>query len=82
MRHPWVDLDVFMFPPFLLVSRLVGRVRESSRFRAVSGRTPLAREGMVRRLLFLLTQPPLTLPWWYGLLRQSHCFSSARVSTR
>ena len=28
---------------------VVGRVRESSRFRDVSGRTPLAREGMVRR---------------------------------
>ena len=49
MRHSWVDLDVFLFPPFPLVRRLVGCVRESSRFRDVSGCTPLVREGMVRR---------------------------------
>ena len=49
MRHPWVDLDLFMFPPFPLVSRLVGHVCESLSFRDVSGRTLLAKEGMVRR---------------------------------
>ena len=34
-----------------------------------SGRTPLAKEGVV----LLLNQPPLALPWWDSLLRQPHC---------
>ena len=38
-----------------------------------SGRTSLAREGVVRRLAALLTQPPLVLPCWDRLLRQPHC---------
>ena len=37
-----------------------------------SGRTPLAREGVVHRLKLLLTQPPLALPWWDSLLPQPH----------
>ena len=47
-RHPWDDLDVYAFPPFSLVSRVVACVRESLRL-AMTGRTPLAREGVVRR---------------------------------
>ena len=48
-RHPWDDLDLYAFPPFPLVGRVIVR------FRVVaccddSGRTPLAREGVVRRL--------------------------------
>ena len=30
-RHPWDDLDVYGFPPFPLVGRVIARVRESSR---------------------------------------------------
>ena len=48
-RHPWDDLDLYTFPPFPLVGRVIARVRESSRV-AMTGRTPLAREGVVRRL--------------------------------
>ena len=48
-RHPWDDLDLYAFPPFPLVGRVIARVRESSRV-AMTGRTPLAREGVVRRL--------------------------------
>ena len=40
-RHPWDDLDLYAFPPFALV----GRVSRND-----SGRTSLAREGVVRRL--------------------------------
>ena len=47
-RHPWDDLDLYVFPPFPLIGRVVARVRESSRL-AMTGRTPLAREGVVRR---------------------------------
>ena len=49
-RHPWDDLDLYAFPPFPLVGRVIARVQESSRCRDDSGRTSLAREGVVRRL--------------------------------
>ena len=29
--HPWDDLDLYSFPPFPLVGRVIARVRESSR---------------------------------------------------
>ena len=48
-RHPWDDLDLYAFPSFPLVGRVIARVRESSRV-AMTGRTPLARKGVVRRL--------------------------------
>ena len=48
-QHPWDDLDLYVFPPFPLVGRVIARVRESSRV-AMTGRTPLASEGVVRRL--------------------------------
>ena len=47
-RHPWDDLDLYAFPPFPLVGRVIARVQESSRL-AMTGRTPLTREGVVRR---------------------------------
>ena len=46
--HPWDGLDLYAFPPFPLVGRVIARVRESSRV-AMTGRTSLAREGVVRR---------------------------------
>ena len=48
-RHPWDDLDLYAFPPFPLVGRVVARVRESSSV-AMTGRASLVREGVVRRL--------------------------------
>ena len=46
-RHPWDDLDLYTFPPFPLVGRVIAHVRESSRV-AMTGYTLLAREGVVR----------------------------------
>ena len=70
-RHTLDDLDVYAFPPFPLVSRVVARVRESSRL-AMTLVAPLwpAKEWFAD--LLLLTQPPLALPWWDSLLRQPH----------
>ena len=48
-RHPWDDLDLYAFPPFALVGWVIARVQQSSRV-AMTGRTSLAREGVVRRL--------------------------------
>ena len=72
-RHPWDDLDVYAFPPFPLIGRVVSRVRESSRL-AMTLVTPLWPEKeWFTDLLLLLIQPPLALPWWDSLLRQPHC---------
>ena len=72
-RHLWDDLDLYAFPPFPLVGRVIARVRESSRV-AMTLAAPLWPEKeWFADLLLLLTQPPLALPWWDSLLRQPHC---------
>ena len=72
-RHPWDDLDLYAFPPFPLIGRVIAHVRESSRV-AMTLVAPLwPEEEWFADLLLLLTQPPLTLPWWDSLLRQPHC---------
>ena len=72
-RHPWDDLDLYAFPPFPLVGRVIARVRESSHV-AMTLVAPLWPEKeWFADLLLLLTQPPLALPWWDSLLRQPHC---------
>ena len=72
-RHPWDDLDVYAFPPFPLIVRVIAHVRESSRL-AMTLVAPLwpEKEWFADRRL-LLTQPPLALPWWDSLPRQPHC---------
>ena len=72
-RHPWDDLDVYAFPPFPLIGRVIARVQESSRL-AMTLVAPLWPEKeWFADLLLLLTQPPLALPWWDSLLQQPHC---------
>ena len=72
-RHPWDDLDLYAFPPFPQVGRVIARVRESARV-AMTLVAPLWPEKeWFADLLLLLTQPPLALPWWDSLLRQPHC---------
>ena len=72
-RHPWDDLDLYAFPPFPLVGRVIARVRDLSRV-AMTLVAPLWPEKeWFADLLLLLTQPPLALPWWDSLLRQPHC---------
>ena len=63
-RHPRDNLDLYTFPPFPLVGRVIARVRESSRV-AMTGRTPLAREGVVRRLT-ASTDPTTSRPALVG----------------
>ena len=72
-RHPWDDLDLYSFPPFALVGRVIARVQQSSRV-AMTLVAPLWPEKeWFADLLLLLTQPPLALPCWDKLLRQPHC---------
>ena len=72
-RHPWDALDLYAFPPFALVGRVIARVQQSSRV-AMTLVAPLWPEKeWFADLLLLLTQPPLVLPCWDRLLRQPHC---------
>ena len=45
---PWDNLDLYAFPPFLLVGRVVARVRETPNL-SMTGCPPLAGEEVVRR---------------------------------
>ena len=72
-RHPWDDLDLYAFPPFALVSRVIARVQQLLRV-AMTLVAPLWPEKeWFADLRLLLTQPPLALPCWDKLLRQPHC---------
>ena len=71
-RHLWDDLDLYAFPHFPLVGRVIARVRGSSLL-AMTLVAPLWPEKEWFADLLLLTQPPLDLPWWDSLLQQPHC---------
>ena len=47
-RHPWDNLDMYAFPPFPLVGRVVARVRETPNL-SMTGRPSLAGKGVARR---------------------------------
>ena len=71
--HPWDDLDLYAFPPFPLVGWVIAHVRESSHVAMTLVAPFWPEKEWFADLLLLLTQPPLALPWWDSLLRQSHC---------
>ena len=70
-RHPWKDLDVYAFPPFHLVERVVARVRETPNLSMTLVAPLWPDKTWFANLLLLLTQPPLELPPW-DHLRQPH----------
>ena len=71
-RHPWNHLDVYAFPPFGLVDRVVARVRETPNLSMTLIAPLWPEKAWFADLLLLLTQSPLTLPIWDRLLRQPH----------
>ena len=80
-HHPWDDLDVYAFPPFPLVSRVVARVRESLRLSMTLVAPLWSEKEWFADLLLLLPQPPLTLPWWDSLLGNLTATCSIKAST-
>ena len=70
--HPWDNLDVYAFPPFPLVGRVVARVRDPPNLSMTLVAPLWPEEEWFTDLLLLLTQPSLALPWWNTLLRQPH----------
>ena len=71
-HHPWDNLDLYAFPPFPLVGRVVARVRETTNLSMTLVASLWPEKEWFADLLLLLTQPPLTLPWWDQRLRQPH----------
>ena len=58
-RHPWNHLDVYAFPPFNLVDRVVARVRETPNLSMTLIATLWPEKSwFTDLLLLLLTQPP------------------------
>ena len=72
-HHPWDDLDLYTFPSFPLVGRVIARFRQSSRLAMTLVARLWPEKEWFADLLLLLTQPPLALTWWDSLLRQPHC---------
>ena len=70
-RHPWDNLDVYAFPPFPLVERVVARVRETPNL-SMTVVAPLWPGKEWFADLLLLTHPPVALPWWDWFLCQPH----------
>ena len=71
-RHPWANLDLYAFPPFPLVGRVVARVRETPNLSMTLVTSLWPEKEWFTVLLLLLTQPPVALPWWDWLLQQPH----------
>ena len=71
-RHPWNNLDVYAFPLFHLVERVVARVRETPNLSMTMIAPLWPEKSWFADPLLLLTQPPLTLPPWDWLLPQPH----------
>ena len=71
-HHPWDDLDLYTFPPFPLVGRVVARVRETPNLSMTLVAPLWPEKEWFADLFILLTQPPLAIPCWNQLLRQPH----------
>ena len=71
-QHAWDHLDVYAFPPFPLIPRVLARVRESRNLRMtlIAPRWPA--QAWYPHLLELLVDEPRELPSWDTLLRQIH----------
>ena len=72
LLHPWDNLDIYAFPPFPLVGRVVAQVRETPNLSIILVAPLWPEKEWFVGLHLLLTQPHLTLPWWDWLLRQPH----------
>ena len=71
-RHPWDNLDVYAFPPFSLLGKVLSRVRQS-RNCSITLVAPLwADRDWFADLLLLLTHQPLALPLWDDVVHQPH----------
>ena len=71
-RHPWDNLDVYAFPPFALLGKVLSRVRQSRNCSMTLVAPLWADRDWFADLLLLLTHQPLALPLWDDIIRQPH----------
>ena len=71
-RHPWDNLDVYAFPPFALLGKVLSRVRQSRNCSMTLVAPLWADRDWFADLLLLLTHQPLALPLWDDVIRQPH----------
>ncbi|MPC74752.1 hypothetical protein E2C01_069127 [Portunus trituberculatus] len=69
---PWEGLDLYAFPPFSLIWRVLVRVTENSGVRMSLIAPPWPQADWIPLLLSLLVDHPRVLPQWDSLLRQPH----------
>ena len=71
-RHPWDNLDVYAFPPFALLGKVLSRVRQSRNCSMTLVAPLWADRDWFADLLLLLTHQPLALPLWDDVVHQPH----------
>ena len=71
-RHPWDNLDVYAFPPFALLGKVLSRVRQSQNCSMTLVAPLWADRDWFADLLLLLTHQPLALPLWDDVVHQPH----------
>ncbi|MPC41874.1 hypothetical protein E2C01_035480 [Portunus trituberculatus] len=68
----WDGVDLYAFPPFALIRRVLVRVRESQAVRMTLVAPLWPQADWFPLLLDLLMDSPRVLPMWQSLLRQPH----------
>ena len=68
----WMGLDLYAFPPFALIRRVLVRVRETQCVRVALVAPLWPQADWFLLLLDLLVDSPRELPQWTSLLRQPH----------
>ena len=68
--HPWDGLEVYSFPPFTLIRRVLNRLMSSDRCRMLLVAPLWPHREWFADLLSLLVAQPVGLPQWPRLLKQ------------
>ena len=71
--HPWDGLEVYAFPPFALVRRVLNRLMRSAACTMILVAPLWPHREWFADLLPLLVAQPLKLPQWPRLLKQPLC---------
>ena len=71
--HPWDHLEVYAYPPFALIRRVINRLRSASNCKMILVAPLWPHQEWFPDLLTLLVAQPLVLPQWPRLLKQPLC---------
>ena len=71
--HPWDGLEVYAFPPFALIRRVLNRLMSSDCCRMLLVAPSWPRQEWYPDLISLLVEQPFRLPQWPRLLKQPLC---------